>query len=52
MCTLFIDTLYGGWFAFTKEFQTAINNKSTNILPVTYEELKIVSYILLHRIVY
>ncbi|CAC5417900.1 unnamed protein product [Mytilus coruscus] len=36
-----IDTIYGGWFTFTKEFENAISEKRGNILPVTFEKLKI-----------
>ncbi|CAC5417894.1 SULT1 [Mytilus coruscus] len=34
-----IDSLYGGWFSFTKEFEKAASQKRNNILPVTFEKL-------------
>ncbi|XP_063435006.1 sulfotransferase 1B1-like [Mytilus trossulus] len=36
-----VDTIYGGWFTFTKEFEKAIAENRENILPVTFENLKI-----------
>ncbi|XP_052098959.1 sulfotransferase 1B1-like [Mytilus californianus] len=38
-----IDSLYGGWFSFTKEFEKAASQKRDNILPVTFEKLTTVS---------
>ncbi|CAC5417901.1 unnamed protein product [Mytilus coruscus] len=34
------DDLYGGWFNFTKEFEKAVEDKTANVLSITYEDLK------------
>ncbi|CAG2243785.1 SULT1 [Mytilus edulis] len=36
------DDLYGGWFYFTREFEKAIENKTANVLSVTFEDLKLI----------
>ncbi|XP_052101585.1 sulfotransferase 1B1-like [Mytilus californianus] len=36
------DDLYGGWFNFTQEFEKAVENKTANVLSVTYEDLKLI----------
>ncbi|CAC5417895.1 SULT1 [Mytilus coruscus] len=36
------DDLYGGWFNFTKEFEKAVEDKTANVLSVTYEDLKLI----------
>lgn len=37
------DDLQGGWFNFTKGFEKAAKIETSNILPVKYEDLKLVS---------
>lgn len=40
---LITDTIYGGWFTFTKQFEKARVEKRGTVLVVTFEKLKIVS---------
>ena len=42
--TYFLDALYGGWYTYSREWEAKFD--STNILPMYYEGMKKVRYVI------
>jgi hypothetical protein len=40
----FLDALYGGWYTYSREWEAKFD--STNILPMYYEGMKKVRYVI------